>query len=189
MPSYDDRRQAQEILRQRGLAHLRHNPDLAFQVAEAAIDEYFVSPKPADAEQSQKHRALLPGPWVIRNDDLKVIDSVSEVVDRLATAAAAGNIVHPMAAFLPCIRPVIKLFTALATKRAALHLDQRQVVVAMKALGRPASAEEIATFVDIGDAETVSSVLNELKAVHCVDGTVIAVAACGANGLWTTSGV
>lgn len=187
MPTHRDRTKAREALRERIVPHMKSNPDLAFRLAEAVVDEFYVVSSADVGGSHEPSRALLPGLWVIRNDDLKALDGLWPVLGAMATLALGA---HPGTVLLStCLPALLKMFYNLATKRAALHMDQRQVVVAMKMLGRPASAAEIEALVDIGAVHAVESVLNELEKVRCVDGTLIVVAARGSDGLWMLAGV
>ncbi len=135
--------------------------------------------------------------WVIRNDDLNLLDSVLEGLKGAATAGffMAVGVGAPArwGALVGLAIAIIKVVRGAANRGNRLPPDLFAVVAALKGY-EPVTSEELTAKLSLGDAAkwnapVVQSALESLKAIPMNDGTVRALVAQGPDKKWVVSGI
>ncbi|HTD96539.1 MAG TPA: hypothetical protein VK627_06400 [Edaphobacter sp.] len=133
--------------------------------------------------------------WAIKNDNLKLLETLSTAAIAIATFIAV-----PAAA--PAVLAVTLLFSSVAvserlrTKSVSLEPEQYRLLMALKACG-PISAEQLAEKLSGihlfgSNVWTESRTLEALKAlqlIHLRDGTTESLVTQANTGLWSTNGI
>jgi hypothetical protein len=133
--------------------------------------------------------------WVIKNDNLKLLETLSTAAMALTTFIAV-----PTAA--PAILAVSLLFSAIAvserlrTKSASLEPEQYYILMTLKASG-PSSVEQLAETlgvthifgIGVWSNDRTLEALKALQSIHLRDGTVEPLVTLANTGLWSTNGI
>ncbi|WP_431283842.1 hypothetical protein ACQW02_03235 [Humitalea sp. 24SJ18S-53] len=177
----------------------------------AAIGDHLGADTPADVasvlaagvamgEEAFRATPALPGQtalnlrigrYVIRDDDLPVIETIGSAATGLATLAASAGIAWP--AIVPAITAVATLAWTLWRKGALLTPRQLRVVGLLQTHG-PCPVAVLAPLAAADGAGAVpetmlEGVLLSLKEVETRDGHVVALAAADTQGFWRARGV
>lgn len=133
--------------------------------------------------------------WAIKNDSLKLVETLSTAATAIATFVAV-----PAAA--PAVLAVSLLFSAVAvserlrTKSAPLEPEQYYVLMTLKASGLVSTdqlAEKLSGIHIYGSGVWTESrtleVLKALQSIHLRDGTTEALVTQASTGLWSTNGI
>jgi len=135
--------------------------------------------------------------WVIRNDDLNLLDSVLEGLKGAATAGffMAVGVSAPArwGALVGLAIAILKVVRGAVNHGKQLSAELFAVLAALKNCG-PATSEELAAKLSVGDATkwnvaAVQSALESLKAMPMNDGTVRALVAQQPDKKWVVSGI
>jgi hypothetical protein len=134
--------------------------------------------------------------WVIRNDDLNLLDSILEGVKGSASAgfffAAGVAEAAKWGAVVGLVSALFKICRSILLRGQQLSPDLFTALVALKN-GGPATVDELSTRLATADAKwsaaLVTTVLDSLKSLPMGDGTVRQLVAKGENERWQVSGV
>lgn len=135
--------------------------------------------------------------WVIRNDDLNLMDSVLEGLKGAAAAGffMAARVSAParLGVLVGLATAILKVVRGAVNRGKHLPADFFAVLAALKDRG-PATSDELAAKLSSIDAAkwnaaVVQSALESLKAMPMNDGTVRAIVAQGPDKKWVVSGI
>ncbi|MEK6260065.1 MAG: hypothetical protein AABP62_15700 [Planctomycetota bacterium] len=135
--------------------------------------------------------------WVIRNDDLNLLDSVLEGLKGAATAgffmAAGVSAPAQWGVLVGLATAILKVVRGAVNRGKRLPAELFSVLAALKSCG-PATNEELATKLSPADSAkwnvaAVQTALESLKAIPMNDGTVRALVAQGPDKKWVVSGI
>jgi hypothetical protein len=134
--------------------------------------------------------------WVIRNDDLNLLDCILEGLRGTASAgfffAAGVSAPAEWGAVVGLAAALFKVWRSVLRRGQELSPDLFSVLVALKN-GGPATTEELAARLLKTDPKwsgaAVQSILDALKSLPMSDGTVRQLVAKGYNEQWQVSGL
>ncbi len=163
-------------------------PDVAAVLAAgvaAGEDAYRATP----ALPGQTALNLRIGRYVIRDEDLPVVETIGSAAAGLATVAASAGIAWP--AIVPAITAIATLGWTLWRKGALLTPRQLRVVGLLRNLG-PCPAATLAPLAAVDGVvpeDALDGVLQSLKEVETRDGTLVALAVIDGQMFWRARGV
>ncbi len=125
--------------------------------------------------------------WVIRDDDLKLSDAFFKAV---GAAAGAGFFIGsiPASAVVGVLAAVYSVFRAVRKKGISLTEEQCLVLTALHKQKSPVSVAQFSQVLG-WTQDRAEAALDALTKLRCKDGSVVAVAARDAGGLWAAADV
>lgn len=160
-------------------------PTLARKVAEALSEEFVT-------EQQVGGFGLRVGTWVIRDEDLNLLDAFATGVLAGFGAVAGGPIVVAVAT--ACVAGA-KLVWAASRKGITLSKDQQVVITALQTYKTGCTKEQLSQWLTENfrsggwSPDKVSITLAQLEKIATYDGTVVAIAQKDGRGCWHAAGV
>jgi hypothetical protein len=131
--------------------------------------------------------------WVIRNDDLSLLDAVSDaVMAALTTGWVVGvsPVAQPNVAGVAAIAAAsLRVLNQIRRKGAQISDRGMKLLVALDSSERPLSREDIAEGLDSLSQKELADTFEELQKVRLRDGTVVSLISQDATGRWSVAGV
>lgn len=131
--------------------------------------------------------------WVIRDDDLLLLDAVS---DGVLAAISTGWILDESAGTQATVAGIagvaaasLRVLNQIRRKGARISARNMKVLLALDSSERALSIEEMVEGLDDLSREEVIAAFEELQKVRLRDGTVESLIAQDATGSWSASGV
>jgi len=133
--------------------------------------------------------------WVIRNDNLKLVEILAAAALAIAGFASVAA-ASPVVMAVSLLSGVVALANRLKKKGASLTEEQYKILVNLKGL-KAANSEELATRLsglhifgpEVWTVDRTEKALQDLKSKRLGDGSIEALVSQAADNLWSTNGL
>ncbi|MBX5484488.1 MAG: hypothetical protein IRZ16_21920 [Myxococcaceae bacterium] len=144
-----------------------------------------------EADSSGRGLGIVVGRWVIRDDDLSLLDWIAPVVISISAATVARSPAYTTSAVLGTIAAIFRFVRTLMRKGATLSADEARVLAAIKACDEPPTTGVLFERLRDRGIETMAQLedaLARLQEVRTRSG-LVALVTQDSRSRWNISGV